>query len=55
MRKKIKKNIPTLVVILIIIIILGIIGAIHVDSIKGICDFGVGKSLCWKWHIPILE
>lgn len=48
------KGIVILIIILVIFLIWGFIGGQQAQSVGVTCDFGIGDSLCWKWHTNII-
>ena len=48
------KGIVILIVILIIFFVWGFVGGQQAQSVGVTCDFGIGDSLCWKWHTNVI-
>lgn len=53
-RKKKTSIIVTIIIILLILGIWGFIGGQQAEKLGITCDFGIGESLCWKWHKNIV-
>ncbi|MBD3247505.1 hypothetical protein GF378_02700 [Candidatus Pacearchaeota archaeon] len=55
MAKRNKTSIITVAIIILLILgVWGFIGGQQSEKIGITCDFGIGDTLCWKWHKNIV-
>lgn len=55
MNKRGKSSLFVILAIVIIgLLVWGYIGGLQAQKVGVTCDWGIGKTFCWKWHTNIV-